>query len=145
MTAGLPRQLEVFANRSLDLAAIDAIGYDMDYTLVYYRVEEWERAAFEHARDRLNDRGWPVTDTEFDPTRFTIGLTFDVDLGNLVKATRFGRVVRAQHGDRKLDVGGASRGLPGHGGRPVRGAFRVHEQPVRALARQPVVATHRDP
>lgn len=102
MTAGLPRQLEVFANRSLDLAAIDAIGYDMDYTLVYYRVEEWERAAFEHARDRLDDRGWPVADIEFDPTRFTIGLTFDVDLGNLVKATRFGRVVRAQHGGRKL-------------------------------------------
>ena len=33
---------------------------------------------------------------------FTLGLTFDLELGNLVKATRFGYVVRAQHGNELL-------------------------------------------
>ena len=88
----------VFCNRTLNLRAVRAIGYDMDYTLIHYFVDEWERAAFEHARGYLLADGWPVSDLEFDPTAFTLGLTFDLELGNLVKATRFGYVVRAQHG-----------------------------------------------
>ncbi|MCP3854773.1 MAG: HAD-IG family 5'-nucleotidase [Actinomycetia bacterium] len=92
----------VFANRTLNLRSVQAIGYDMDYTLIHYRVDEWERAAFKHARGRLADRGWPVEQLEFDPSAFTLGLTFDLALGNLVKATRFGYVVRAQHGNELL-------------------------------------------
>ncbi len=92
----------VFCNRTLNLRAVRAIGYDMDYTLVHYRVDEWEAAAFEHARARLAELGWPVGDLVFDPGAFTLGLTFDLELGNLVKATRFGYVVRAQHGRRRL-------------------------------------------
>lgn len=92
----------VFANRTLDLSTVKTIGYDMDYTLIYYRVEEWEGAAFEHAKTLLARGGWNLDKLRFDPTRFTIGLTFDVQLGNLLKVTRFGYVVRAQHGDRML-------------------------------------------
>ncbi|MGI9611418.1 MAG: HAD-IG family 5'-nucleotidase, partial [Acidimicrobiales bacterium] len=77
---------------------VPAVGYDMDYTLVHYRVDEWEGAAFRTARDLLAARDWPVGELEFDPDQFTLGLVFDVELGNLVKATRFGYVVRAQHG-----------------------------------------------
>ncbi len=33
-----PPQRGVFANRTLNLRSIRAIGYDMDYTLVHYRV-----------------------------------------------------------------------------------------------------------
>jgi HAD superfamily 5'-nucleotidase-like hydrolase len=75
----------------------------MDYTLVHYRVDEWERSAFEHARNRLAARGWPVEGISFEPDRFTLGLVFDLRLGNLVKATRFGYVVRALHGSTLLD------------------------------------------
>lgn len=89
---------DLFCNRTLNLRSVRAIGYDMDYTLIHYHVDAWERAAFEHARQRLADRGWPVNDLEFDPDAFTLGLTFDLELGNLVKATRFGYVVRVQHG-----------------------------------------------
>ncbi|MDW3216992.1 MAG: HAD-IG family 5'-nucleotidase [Acidimicrobiales bacterium] len=92
----------VFSNRTLNLRGVRAIGYDMDYTLIHYFVDEWERAAFEHARGVLADQGWPVEDLTFDPDAFTLGLTFDLDLGNLVKATRFGYAVRAQHGDSHL-------------------------------------------
>jgi HAD superfamily 5'-nucleotidase-like hydrolase len=81
---------------------VRAIGYDMDYTLIHYFVDEWERAAFEHAREWLAADGWPVADLTFDPSAFTLGLTFDLDLGNVVKATRFGYTVRAQHGSRQL-------------------------------------------
>ena len=93
----------VFANRTLNLRSVRAIGYDMDYTLIHYDVDEWERGAFEFARRHLGSLGWPVDDLAFDPTRFTLGLTFDLDLGNLVKATRFGYVVRAQHGTRLME------------------------------------------
>jgi len=92
----------VFANRTLNLRSVQAIGYDMDYTLIHYRVDEWERAAFDHARRWLIEAGWPVEDLAFDPDAFTLGLVFDLDLGNLAKATRFGYVVRAQHGSTPL-------------------------------------------
>jgi 5'-nucleotidase len=92
----------VFANRTLNLRSVEAIGYDMDYTLIHYRTDEWESAAFEHARILLGTRGWPVDELRFDPTEYIQGLVIDLDTGNLVKATRFGYVIHAQHGTREL-------------------------------------------
>ncbi len=89
----------VFCNRTLNLRSVQAIGYDMDYTLIHYRSEEWEDSAFRHAVDRLAALGWPVDGLVFEPERFSLGLVFDLELGNLVKATRFGYVVKAQHGE----------------------------------------------
>ncbi len=94
-----PPERGVFANRTLNLRAVQAVGYDMDYTLIHYRIEEWERDAFEYARSILGRWGFPVDDLTFDPAAFTIGLAFDLRLGNVIKATRFGYVVRAQHGN----------------------------------------------
>lgn len=93
----------VFVNRTLNLRSIRAIGFDMDYTLVHYRAEVWERRAFEHARQRLAARGWPVEDLTFDPERVTLGLVADIERGNMVKADRFGYVKRACHGTRMLE------------------------------------------
>jgi 5'-nucleotidase len=92
----------VWCNRTLNLRAIRAIGYDMDYTLVHYRTSEWERAAFEQALGPLARRGWPVGGLAFDPASVIQGLAFDLELGNLIKATRFGYVIRAHHGTRPL-------------------------------------------
>ncbi len=97
-----PPERGVFVNRTLNMRTVEAVGYDMDYTLIHYKVDEWETAAFEAARDVLATHGWPVADLAFDPHEFTIGLVFDLKLGNLVKATRFGYVVRAQHGTNVL-------------------------------------------
>jgi 5'-nucleotidase len=96
----MPRR--VFANRTLNLRAIKAIGCDMDYTLIHYRHELWESRAYEHVARRMSETGWPVEGLRFDPEFATRGLILDLELGNLVKASRFGYVTRANHGTREL-------------------------------------------
>jgi HAD superfamily 5'-nucleotidase-like hydrolase len=92
----------IFTNRTLNLRSIKAIGYDMDYTLIHYRTDDLEKRAYEITRQRLSATGWPVADLEFDPSSVVRGLAVDLELGNLVKATRFGYVIRASHGTRML-------------------------------------------
>ena len=98
-----PRGRGIFCNRTLNLRSVRAIGYDMDYTLVEYRVEAFERMVHAQARDRLSSEGWPMGDLAFDPQMVARGLVIDTELGNLVKANRFGFVKRAMHGTRMLD------------------------------------------
>lgn len=85
------------------MRTIRAIGFDMDYTLVHYHVDQWERRAYEHLRRRLAAQGLPAAQLEFDPNFITRGLIIDAELGNIVKANRFGYVKRAAHGTRMLD------------------------------------------
>ena len=93
-----PPGRRIYCNRTLNMRAIRAIGYDMDYTLVHYHVEPWERRAYRHLQRKLVDFGLPAADLEFDSTLVTRGLIIDAELGNLVKANRFGYVTRACHG-----------------------------------------------
>jgi len=93
----------VFTNLTLNMRKIKAIGYDMDYTLTQYNAEAWEECAFGHARDRLEALGWPVKELVFDAGMVSRGLVIDLELGNLVKASRFGWIVRAAHGTRILE------------------------------------------
>jgi len=97
-----PPERGIFCNRTLNLRAIRAIGYDMDYTLIHYRIEEWERRAYEYLRSKLAGLGWPVQDLEFDPGLVIRGLIIDVERGNALKANRFGYVKRATHGTREM-------------------------------------------
>ncbi|MDJ0925102.1 MAG: HAD-IG family 5'-nucleotidase [Acidimicrobiia bacterium] len=94
----IPADRGIYVNRTINLRSIKAIGYDMDYTLVHYFVGEWETRAFAHAKARLLDMGYPVEDVAFDPSAVIRGLAIDLEEGNLVKATRFGYVIRAAHG-----------------------------------------------
>lgn len=93
----------IFCNRTLNLNAIRAIGYDMDYTLIHYRTMAWEERAYVYMKERLQSEGWPVADLQFDPELVVRGLIVDVENGNVVKANRFGYVKRAYHGTRLLD------------------------------------------
>lgn len=101
--APVPRERGIFCNRTLNLRGIRAIGYDMDYTLIHYVTEAWERQAYEHLRQRLLALGWPVGDLTFDPSFVIRGLCLDRELGNIVKPNRFGYVKRAYHGTQVLD------------------------------------------
>ncbi|MEM9489889.1 MAG: HAD-IG family 5'-nucleotidase, partial [Myxococcota bacterium] len=76
-------------------------GYDMDYTLIHYNVEEWERHVFEHVQAMLAERGWPVGGLAFEQS-FIRGLIIDTELGNIVKANRFGYVKRGCHGSKPI-------------------------------------------
>ncbi len=97
-----PRERGLFCNRTLNLRAIKAIGYDMDYTLIHYRMEAWERRAYEHLKQKLVGMGWPVEKFEFDPHLVIRGLVLDLEQGNILKANRFGYVKRAYHGTELL-------------------------------------------
>ncbi len=101
-TAPVPRARGLFCNRTLNMRAIRAIGYDMDYTLVHYHIEAWEERAYAHLKSRLAALGLPVAGLRFDPSAILRGLIIDRDLGNVVKANRFGYVKRAFHGTRLL-------------------------------------------
>jgi HAD superfamily 5'-nucleotidase-like hydrolase len=103
LTLKAPPERELFVNRTLNLRGIRAIGYDMDYTLVHYRVDAWEALAYQHTKQKLLALGWPVEKLEYRPDLVIRGLVFDVELGNIVKTNRFGYVKRALHGTRPLD------------------------------------------
>ena len=98
-----PRARGIYCNRTLNLRSIKAIGYDMDYTLIHYQVEAWERRAYEHLQTLLLRDGWPIEGLTFDPELVIRGLILDTELGNLLKVNRFGYVKRAFHGTRPLD------------------------------------------
>ncbi|RLB50330.1 MAG: HAD family hydrolase [Deltaproteobacteria bacterium] len=97
-----PPERGIYCNRTLNLRSLRAVGFDMDYTLIHYRPEEWELRAYEHLRGRLVERGWPVGDHQFDAQLITLGLIVDLELGNVVKANRFGYIKKAMHGTRVL-------------------------------------------
>lgn len=93
----------VFCNRTLNLRTIRAIGYDMDYTLIHYHVEAWERRAYDYLKASFAEMNWPVEKLIFDPNLVCRGLIVDTQLGNIVKANRFGFIKQAIHGTRKID------------------------------------------
>jgi HAD superfamily 5'-nucleotidase-like hydrolase len=98
-----PVERGIFCNRTLNMRSIRAIGYDMDYTLIDYHVEEWERRAYEYLKQAFLAKGWPVQDLSFDSNLVCRGLIIDIEKGNVVKANRFGFVKRAIHGTVILD------------------------------------------
>ncbi len=104
-TVDVPAWRGIFCNRTLNMRSIKAVGYDMDYTLIHYRVDEWERRAFQYSKEKLRSLGWPLDDATFDDSSVIRGLVLDRELGNLVKANRFGYIKAASHGTRMLDYG----------------------------------------
>ena len=98
-----PRYRGVYCNRTLNFRSLRAVGYDMDYTLVDYRVDVFERQVFEFARERFLAQGWAVESLVFDPEMVARGLVIDTELGNVVKANRFGLVRKAMHGTRPME------------------------------------------
>ncbi|EIE26811.1 HAD-superfamily hydrolase [Coccomyxa subellipsoidea C-169] len=92
----------IYCSRTLNLRSIQAIGYDMDYTLIHYDVNAWEGKAYAYGLQWLREAGCPVEGLKFDPDLVIRGLIVDKQLGNLVKVDRFGYVKRAMHGTRLL-------------------------------------------
>ena len=97
------RAMNLYCNRTLNLRSIQAVGYDMDYTLIHYDVHQWEERAYEYLKERFVQEGWPVGHLKFDPNLVRRGLVIDAHQGNILKSNRFGFVKRALHGTKLLE------------------------------------------
>ena len=97
--------MTVFTNRILNMKRIKAIGFDMDYTLVRYNSENFEKLTFEIVLDKLvNNLGYPkeILDLKFDFKQVIQGLVIDRQRGNILMVNRFGKVKSAFHGLKPL-------------------------------------------
>jgi HAD superfamily 5'-nucleotidase-like hydrolase len=96
----------IFINRTLNLKKIKAIGFDMDYTIVRYNTEAFERLTHQTTLKRLViDKKYPeeILKLEFDFHRVIQGLVIDKKKGNLLKVSRFGKVKSSYHGLSPID------------------------------------------
>ena len=101
----LPRARQVFVNRNLRLDRVEAIGFDMDYTLLRYKAPALEQKQFDMTLARLvTALGYPevLGHVHYEPAFGMRGLVVDKARGNLVKMDRYGFVGRAWHGRRAV-------------------------------------------
>jgi 5'-nucleotidase len=100
----IARDRGIFCNRTLNLRSIEAVGYDMDYTLIHYDMASWEERAYTYLREGLKRQlQWPVDRLQFDSNLAMQGLILDTREGNVLKANRFGYIKRVFHGTKALD------------------------------------------
>ena len=100
------RDMGIYINRTLNMKRIKAIGFDMDYTIVRYQTEDFERFTYQQVLKRLvSDKKYPpeILNLTFDFTRVIQGLVIDKRRGNLLKVSRFGKVKSSYHGLTPLD------------------------------------------
>ena len=95
-------QRGVFCTRALDLREIKAIGYDMDYTLIDYKMVLLEERVYHYSKEFLRSKGFPVSGLRFNHELVVRGLIVDTLHGHTLKVDRFGYVRRAMHGTRML-------------------------------------------
>lgn len=96
-----PVQRQVFVNRNLNLAKVELIGFDMDYTLAIYHLRRLEQLSYDLTVDRLvKNYGYAevIRELPYDHQFVMRGLFVDKKAGNLLKIDRFGHVGRAYHG-----------------------------------------------
>lgn len=97
--------MTVFANRALNLKAIKAIGFDMDFTLVRYHSEVFEELTYSETIKKLKALGkYPI---DFDSFKFQFdlavrGLIIDKKRGNILKTSEFSKVKTSFHGSEPL-------------------------------------------
>ena len=97
----------IYVNRTLNLKKIKAIGLDMDYTLVRYHTEAFEKQTYQMARECLITlKNYPkeILSIDFNFKRAIRGLVIDEKRGNLIKISLHGRIKKAAHGTCLLDI-----------------------------------------
>ena len=97
---GVPLGGEVFCNRALNLRQVQAVGFDMDYTLAEYIPETFDTLAYDGAIAKLRAMGYPeaIEAFEYDPYAYQRGLVIDKRRGNLLKLDRHKYVKVAERG-----------------------------------------------
>jgi HAD superfamily 5'-nucleotidase-like hydrolase len=101
----VPRGRELFVNRNLRMDKIEAVGFDMDYTLAVYHLEQLETLSFHMTLARMiAGLGYPpqIGALRYDPQFVIRGLVVDKQHGNIFKMDRHNHVGRCYHGRRPL-------------------------------------------
>lgn len=95
----------VFTNRNLRLNGIEAIGFDMDYTLAIYKPELQFLAARLALEVMVREHGYPksIESIEYDPSFALRGVVVDKKHGNIFKMDGHRHVGRVFHGMRRLE------------------------------------------
>ncbi len=94
----------IHTTRSLNLAKIKTIGYDMDHTLAIYNRKSFEALAFDETVKKFIKNGYPeeFLTFKFDLNAIQRGLLVDRENGILLKADAHKYVKIAYKGHRKL-------------------------------------------
>jgi HAD superfamily 5'-nucleotidase-like hydrolase len=101
----VPHARQVFVNRNLRMDKVEAVGFDMDYTLAMYHLQQLETLAFRMTLERMIEaHGYPaeIGALAYDPAFVIRGLVVDKLHGNLFKMDRHNHVGRCYHGRRPL-------------------------------------------
>jgi len=101
----LEKWQRIYVNRSLNMARIKAIGFDMDHTLLMYKREAFEALAFAETLKKFIQAGYPeaLRELTFKPSFLIRGLLVDMERGNLLKVDGHKYCKIAYHGTRRLD------------------------------------------
>lgn len=98
--------MAIYVNRTLNMKKIKAVGFDMDYTLVRYNTNEFEKMSFDTTLKKLvENKNYPreILNLKFDYNHVIQGLVIDKKRGNLLKISRFGKVKQARHGTKSIE------------------------------------------
>jgi HAD superfamily 5'-nucleotidase-like hydrolase len=101
----VPTSRQVFVNRTLRMDKIEAVGFDMDYTLAIYQLRHMEQLAFRMTAELMVSRfGYPagLLEIPYDPDFVIRGVVVDKEQGNLFKMDRHNHVGRGVHGRRPI-------------------------------------------
>jgi 5'-nucleotidase len=98
----LKKYQKIHVNRSLNMASIHSVGFDMDHTLVLYNRENFESLAFHETVKKFIANGYPeeLGKLRFDPNFVIRGLLVDRQRGNLLKVDAHKYVKIGFHGHR---------------------------------------------
>ena len=98
---------QIFVNRDLNLAHIETVGFDMDYTLAPYHQHAMDALSIEMTvRKLIENKGYPeeIREAKLDHAFIIRGLAVDKETGNIFKMDSHRQVGRCYHGYQPVAV-----------------------------------------
>jgi len=105
----------VYVNRTLNMRQIQAIGFDMDHTLIQYNKYEYEKATHQVILQKLvQEKNYSdiLLNLAFDFKKVIRGLVVDTKKGNLLKISRYRSIRSLYHGETQIDYNSRRKVYP---------------------------------
>ena len=96
---------EVYINRTLNMKKIQAVGFDMDLTLVEYNSANFEKDTYQFIIQRLiKQKNYPefISSLKFDYQKVIRGLVIDNQKGNFLKLSRYRSIRKIFNGEKPI-------------------------------------------